>query len=100
MTNHPPTTTTKDPQFGEGDHVPLIAGRFFTVLGIVARSGIMLIIHYQHLEQVEGMPFGTESILQGAGERIVPIPTTGLALVPPIVSGEISGQEVESPWRP
>ena len=31
---------------------------FFTVLGIVARNGIMLISHYQHLEQFEGVPFG------------------------------------------
>jgi Cu/Ag efflux pump CusA len=74
---------------------------FFTVLGIVARNGIMLISHYQHLEQEEGMPFGTELILRGAEERIVPILmtvlTTGLALVPLVLSGEIPGQEVEYP---
>jgi hypothetical protein len=28
------------------------------VLGIVARNGIMLISHCQHLERVEGVPFG------------------------------------------
>ena len=31
---------------------------FFTVLGIVARNGIMMISHFQHLEDQEGMPFG------------------------------------------
>ncbi len=31
---------------------------FLTVLGIVARNSIMLISHYQHLEQVEGVGFG------------------------------------------
>jgi CzcA family heavy metal efflux pump len=74
---------------------------FFTVLGIVARNGIMLISHYQHLEHEEGMPFGTDLILRGAEERIVPILmtvlTTGLALIPLVLSGEIPGQEVEFP---
>jgi CzcA family heavy metal efflux pump len=74
---------------------------FFTVLGIVARNGIMLISHYQHLEEVEGMPFGPELVLLGAQERLVPILmtvlTTGLALIPLILSGSIPGQEIEYP---
>ncbi len=74
---------------------------FFTVLGIVARNGIMLISHYQHLEQEEGMPFGKELVLRGAQERLIPISmtvlTTGLALVPLIIGGEIPGQEIEYP---
>ena len=74
---------------------------FFTVLGIVARNGIMLISHYQHLERFEGIPFGPELVLQGARERLVPIMmtvlTTGLALIPLIISGSIPGQEIEYP---
>jgi CzcA family heavy metal efflux pump len=74
---------------------------FFTVLGIVARNGIMLISHYQHLERFEGVPFGPELVLQGAKERVVPIMmtvlTTGLALVPLLIAGEIPGQEIEYP---
>jgi CzcA family heavy metal efflux pump len=74
---------------------------FFTVLGIVARNGIMLISHYQHLERFEGVPFGPELVLQGAKERVVPIMmtvlTTGLALVPLLAAGEIPGQEIEFP---
>jgi Cu/Ag efflux pump CusA len=74
---------------------------FFTVLGIVARNGIMLISHYQHLENEEGMPFGVDLVLRGARERVVPILmtvlTTGLALIPLIIRGEIPGQEIELP---
>jgi CzcA family heavy metal efflux pump len=74
---------------------------FLTVIGIVARNGIMLITHYQHLEHVDGMPFGPELVLRGARERLVPIMmtvlTTGLALVPLIVAGSIPGQEIEHP---
>ena len=74
---------------------------FFTVLGIVARNGIMLISHYQHLENEEGVPFGVGLVLQGARERVVPILmtvlTTGLALIPLIIRGNIPGQEIELP---
>jgi CzcA family heavy metal efflux pump len=74
---------------------------FLTVFGIVARNGIMLISHYQHLERFEGVPFGPELVLRGARERVVPIMmtvlTTGLALVPLIVAGQVPGQEIEHP---
>ncbi|MGQ0670583.1 MAG: efflux RND transporter permease subunit [Actinomycetota bacterium] len=74
---------------------------FLTVLGIVARNGIMLISHYQHLERFEGEPFGPGLIIRGARERVVPIMmtvfTTGLALVPLVVAGAIPGNEVEHP---
>jgi Cu/Ag efflux pump CusA len=74
---------------------------FLTVLGIVARNGIMLISHCQHLERVEGVPFGPELVMRGAIERLVPIMmtvlTTGLALIPLLVSGSIPGQEIEHP---
>src|SRR6478735_4138537 len=74
---------------------------FFTVLGIVARNGIMMISHFQHLEDVEGMPFGPELVIRGARERIAPIMmtalTTALALVPLIAAGNIAGQEIEYP---
>ena len=42
---------------------------FFTVLGIVARSGIMLISHYQHLEQFEGEPFGLGLVIEALVSR-------------------------------
>ena len=74
---------------------------FLTVFGIVARNGIMLISHAQHLERVEGEPFGPALVLRAAQERLVPIimtvGTTGLALIPLVVSGSIPGQEIEYP---
>jgi Cu/Ag efflux pump CusA len=74
---------------------------FLTVLGIVARNGIMLISHYQHLEREEGEPFGPALVLRGARERLSPILmtalATGLALVPLVAAGSIPGHEIEHP---
>jgi CzcA family heavy metal efflux pump len=74
---------------------------FLTVLGVVARNGIMLICHYQHLEREEGEPFGLHLVIRGAKERISPIlmtaSATGLALVPLLVAGTIPGHEIEHP---
>src|SRR5207244_6849253 len=52
---------------------------FITVLGIAARNGIMLVSHYRHLEQVEGVPFGRDLIVRGSAERVSPILMTALA---------------------
>ncbi|MDQ3881146.1 MAG: efflux RND transporter permease subunit [Chloroflexota bacterium] len=74
---------------------------FFTVLGIAARNGIMLINHYQHLERYEGEAFGPALVIRGARERLSPILmtalATGLALVPLVVLGDIPGHEIEHP---
>ncbi len=74
---------------------------FLTILGIAARNGIMLINHYQHLQKEEGMPFGVDLVLRGAQERVAPILmtalTTGLALVPLVMSGNLPGHEIEYP---
>ena len=74
---------------------------FVTVLGIAARNGIMLVSHYRHLQQEEGMPFGPELAMRGAEERLSPILmtalVTGLALVPIIAGGDRSGHEIEHP---
>jgi CzcA family heavy metal efflux pump len=73
----------------------------FTVFGIAARNGILLINHWQHLEEQEGMKFGPALVLRGARERLSPILmttlATGLALVPLVVLGERPGHEIEHP---
>ena len=74
---------------------------FVTVLGIAARNGIMLVSHYRHLQNEEGMPFGAELVIRGAEERLAPILmtalSTGLALLPIVVGGSRAGQEIEHP---
>ncbi|MEO5729830.1 MAG: efflux RND transporter permease subunit, partial [Byssovorax sp.] len=74
---------------------------FVTVLGIAGRNGIMLVSHYRHLEEEEGMTFGVPLVLRGAEERLSPILMTalcaGLALVPLVIGGNVPGHEIEYP---
>jgi CzcA family heavy metal efflux pump len=74
---------------------------FFTVFGIAARNGILMINHCQHLETEEGMEFGPDLVVRGASERLAPILmtslATGLALVPLVVAGNQPGREIEYP---
>ena len=74
---------------------------FLTVFGIAGRNGILMISHFQHLENEEGEPFGPGLVLRGAKERLAPIlmtaGATGLALVPLVVAGSVAGHEIEHP---
>ncbi|HEV3295436.1 MAG TPA: efflux RND transporter permease subunit [Streptosporangiaceae bacterium] len=74
---------------------------FFTVLGIAARNGILMISHFRHLEEDENEPFGPGLILRGASERLSPILmtalATALALAPLVFYGDRPGQEIEYP---
>jgi len=71
------------------------------ILGITARNSMMLISHYQHIEMEEGKPFGPELVLRGSLERIAPTlmtaVTTGLAVLPFVITGNIPGQEIVFP---
>ncbi len=74
---------------------------FVTVLGIAARNGIMLVSHYRHLEEEEGVQFGRDLVFRGSLERLTPILmtalATGLALVPIVMGGVKPGAEIEHP---
>jgi CzcA family heavy metal efflux pump len=74
---------------------------FFAVLGIAVRNGIVLIKHYQHLENQEGEAFSAELVVRGARERLGPILmtaiVTALALVPIVLFGNIPGLELIYP---
>jgi len=74
---------------------------FLAVLGIAARNGIVLIRHYQNLEEHEGESFGPALVLRGTRERFAPIVMTavitGLALLPLALFGDIPGLEIVRP---
>jgi Cu/Ag efflux pump CusA len=87
--------------FSEGElSIASLVG-FITLFGIATRNGIMLVTHYNHLMDVEGMSFGRELVLKGAMERLSPIVMTalvaGLALMPLALSEGKSGRELEQP---
>jgi len=72
-----------------------------TVIGIAARNGIMLVAHFRHLEEKEGVAFGPALVVRGATERLGPILmtalATGLALLPVVLGGSAAGHEIERP---
>ena len=72
-----------------------------TVFGIAARNSVMLIIHCQRLQLETGATFGPELVLRGSRERVAPTLiialTTGLALLPFVLFGNIPGQEIVFP---
>jgi Cu/Ag efflux pump CusA len=74
---------------------------FVTLFGITMRNSIMLISHFEHLVQQEGMPWGMEAALRGASERLVPILmtaiVTALGLLPLAIGSGEAGREIEGP---
>ena len=78
--------------------IPAIIG-LITLFGIATRNGILLVSRYQHLRG-EGLPLD-EVIIKGSADRLTPILmtafTSALALVPMIINGSASGNEIQSP---
>jgi Cu/Ag efflux pump CusA len=74
---------------------------YVLLLGIATRNGVMLVRHYQHLEQDEGEAFGPGLVIRGARERLTPIALTALAtafaLLPLLIGGSDPGQEILQP---
>jgi Cu/Ag efflux pump CusA len=74
---------------------------FVTLFGITLRNSIMLISHYEHLVDVEGMTWGHETAIHGASERLSPILmtalVTALGLLPLAIGTGTAGQEIEGP---
>ena len=78
--------------------IPAIIG-LITLFGIATRNGILLVSRYQHLRH-EGVSLD-EAVLHGSADRLTPILmtafTSALALVPMIMNGSASGNEIQSP---
>lgn len=78
----------------------LLAG-CLSIAGIALRNGVLLISHYQYLEEQEGMEFGPELVARGARERLsatlMTALVTGLALLPFVLLGNIPGHEIVRP---
>ena len=74
---------------------------FVTLFGITLRNSIMLVSHYQHLIDFEGMEWGLETAIQGASERLPSILmtalVTALGLLPLAIGSGQPGREIEGP---
>ena len=78
--------------------IPAIIG-FITLFGIATRNGILLISRYQY-----GAAHGValrQSVIEGSRDRLNPILmtalTSALALIPMVINGSQSGNEIQSP---
>src|SRR5215467_14441130 len=74
---------------------------FVTLFGITLRNSIMMISHYEHLVEVEGLRWGVEAAIEGAGDGLAPILmtslVTALGLLPLAVGMDDPGREVQGP---
>jgi len=78
--------------------IPSIIG-FITLFGIAVRNGVLLIERYRYL-QGTGMSL-RDSVVSGSIDRLNPILmtalTSALALIPLVLNGQKSGNEIQSP---
>lgn len=78
--------------------IPALIG-FITLFGIATRNGVLLISRYQKLYS-EGLPL-ENVIMQGSLDRLTPIImtalTSALALIPMIIAGDKTGNEIQAP---
>jgi len=74
---------------------------FVTLFGITTRNSIMMISHFEHLVQQEGMVWELPTAIRGASERLIPILMTALVtaigLLPLAIGTGEAGREIEGP---
>lgn len=78
--------------------IPAIIG-FITLFGVATRNGILLVSHYQTLQD-EGQDL-YHTVIEGSKDRLSPILmtalTAGLALIPLAIASDLAGNEIQSP---
>jgi hypothetical protein len=78
--------------------IPAIIG-FISLFGIATRNGMLLVSHYNYLGE-QGLSL-RETIIKGSLDRLNPILMTALssalALIPLALSGDLPGNEIQSP---
>ena len=77
--------------------IPAIIG-FISLFGIATRNGMLLISHYNHLQQEEG--YGVyDSVIRGSLDRLNPILMTAqssaLALIPLTLTGDLPNNQIQ-----
>ncbi len=74
---------------------------FVTLFGITVRNSIMLISHYRHLVEEEGLPWTIETLIRGSKERLPSIlmtaMVTALAMLPIAIDSDNPGREIMGP---
>jgi Cu/Ag efflux pump CusA len=74
---------------------------FVTLFGITLRNSIMLVSHYQHLVEVDRLPWNADTARRGAAERLPSILmtalVTALGLMPLALGSGEPGREIEGP---
>lgn len=74
---------------------------FVALFGITLRNSILMIAHYERLVNEEGRPWGIETAMEGALDRLVPIMmtslVTALGVMPLALSLHQAGHEIEGP---
>ena len=90
--------------FGDASESGLTIGSlvgFVTLFGITTRNSIMMISHFEHLVNEEGMTWGLDAAMRGASERLMPIlmtaTVTALGLLPLALGSGEAGREIEGP---
>jgi Cu/Ag efflux pump CusA len=91
--------------FGAGAYVPPVVSipalvGFIGLAGVACRNGLLLISHYYHLMEQEGVA-AADAVVRGAEERLVPILMTALssalALIPLVLAKDEIGSELQYP---